>query len=200
MVNKIDLKFKSNDLEGVISENTISFHYGKHHSAYVDNYNKLIEGTSLADMSIEDVLKDTSKIDESIRQAVINNGGGAYNHNLYFEQFVKGGKALSNEELIAKINDTFGSFENMQKELIDCGMKTFGSGWSWLVLDNQELKVVSTKNQDSPISNNQVPLLTLDVWEHAYYLDYQNLRAKHLEDLFKIIDFSVVESRYTSNK
>lgn len=196
MEKLLDLKYDLAALEPVIDKETVDIHHNKHHNAYVTNFNGLIEGTDIQDKDITSILKDLSCIPQDIKQGVINNGGGVWNHNFYFDQLIPGGKELSNQELIDLINSTFGSFEELKNQLVDGGMKRFGSGWIWLVLNNDKLEIVNTLNQDCPISEGLVPLLTIDVWEHAYYLKYQNRRKEYLESIFDIIDFEVVEQRY----
>ncbi|MFV0247040.1 MAG: superoxide dismutase [Mycoplasmatales bacterium] len=196
MEKLLDLKYDLAALEPIIDKETVDIHHNMHHNAYVTNFNGLIEGTNIQDKDITSILKDLSCIPQDIKQGVINNGGGVWNHNFYFEQLKPGGKELSNQELIDLINSTFGSFEELKNQLVDGGMKRFGSGWIWLVLNNDRVEIVNTLNQDCPISEGLVPLLTIDVWEHAYYLKYQNRRKEYLESIFDIIDFEVVEQRF----
>jgi Fe-Mn family superoxide dismutase len=190
MEKLIELKFEANEFDGVINAETIETHHGKHLNTYVTNYNNLVEGTEYADMALTEVLKDTS----SLAQGIINNGGGVYNHNIYFEQL--GRNALVDGELKDLIISTFGSVEKLEEELLNAGLTQFGSGWSWLVIKDNALSVIKTANQDSPISEGYTVLVAVDVWEHAYYLDYKNLRADYIKKLFSIIDWEVVNARF----
>lgn len=192
----IKLKYGYKDLEPVVDALTMEIHHGKHHATYVAKYNGLVEGTEFENVDIKDVLSNLDKLPEDKKQAIINNGGGAYNHNVYFEQFTPGGSELKDGELSAKITETFGSVEAMLEELKNAGATRFGSGWSWLVVKNDELSIIQTLNQDSVLDEGYTPLLVLDVWEHAYYLKHQNRRPEYLNDIVTIIDWSEVESRY----
>lgn len=187
------LNYERNALEPVISANTLSYHHDKHHALYLENSLALIKDTEFADMGPEDILKDLSILPDDKKQAMINNIGGFYNHNLYFEQF---GTEMISEKFLTLIERDFGTFDNFKTKMVEAGMAQFGSGWASLVSKNGELSIVKSANQDSPVSDGYKVLLTFDVWEHAYYLDFQNLRKKHLEELFYIVNWSVVESRY----
>lgn len=191
-----DLNYGYTDLEPIIDKETMQTHHSKHHLAYVTNFNNAVKGTKHENMSVQEVLKDIENVDENIKGAIINNGGGVVNHNIYFTQLINGGKKINDNSFLEEINQTFGSLENLISELKLAGMKRFGSGWSWLVIDGSQLKVLSTPNQNSPIMDGQVPLLGIDVWEHAYYLKYQNRRAEYLDNIFSIIDWEVVTHRY----
>lgn len=195
-----ELKFKKDALAPHIDALTMEIHHEKHHAAYINNLNAALEGKpEYENWSIEKLLKQLDTISEDIRMAVRNNGGGHYNHQLFWESLTPDGKAPS-DDFMKVINEAFGSFDALKNQLKDAGVKRFGSGWSWLVLDNGALKVVSTANQDAPISSGQVELLGIDVWEHAYYLNYQNRRPDYLEAIFNVIDWSVVEARYLAAK
>ena len=180
----MDLDFKENDLEPVISKQTIEFHYGKHHKAYVDKVNELIKGTEFSNMDLEDII-EASFGNESLI-ALYNNAGQVYNHNVYWETMGIGEKL--GDEFRKEIADTFGSVEEFKNKLIDEGMKVFGSGWVWLVRDeNGSLKILTTRNGDTPLVLGYDSIFNIDVWEHAYYLDYQNLRKKYLEGVVNIL-------------
>ncbi len=190
-----ELKYNTDALEPYIDQKTMEIHHQKHHGAYVNNLNAALEGKAeFENLSIEELLKGLDKLPESIRGAVRNNGGGHYNHTLFWESLTPGGKAIS-PEFESKLNAAFGSFEAFKAAFKDAALKRFGSGWAWLVSDGGELKIVSTPNQDAPISDGLKELLGLDVWEHAYYLNYQNRRADYIEAFWSVVDWAVVESR-----
>jgi Fe-Mn family superoxide dismutase len=160
-----------------ISEDTLKFHHDKHHAAYVTNYNKMVEGTEYADMAIEAVIKAVAG--DASKSGIFNNGAQAWNHTFYWNCMKPGGGGQPTGALADKINADFGSFDKFKEEFKTAGTTQFGSGWAWLVLDNGTLKVTKTPNADNPLTHNQVPLLTMDVWEHAYYLDFQNRRPDY---------------------
>ena len=195
MKNLKELTYGYNEFDEVIDAATMEIHHSKHLAAYYANYNNLINGTKFEDMCVKDVIQDLNALDESIRTGVRNNGGGMLNHNLYFAQFKKE-SVLPEGKLKEKIISTFGSVEELIKQINAAGMTRFGSGWAWLVLDGEELKVMSTANQDSPLMDGFVPLIGIDVWEHAYYLKYQNRRAEYLENIWKIIDWEKINERF----
>lgn len=173
------LPYAENALEPVISANTISFHYGKHHKAYVDNLNKLIAGTEFVGLKLEKIITETAgKADKA---TIFNNASQAWNHEFYWNSLTVKGGGEPPAVLKKKIEASFGSVDACKKELVAAATTQFGSGWAWLVLDGDKLKVVKTSNADSPLSKGMKPLLTIDVWEHSYYLDYQNRRADYLE-------------------
>ena len=190
MFELITLPYGSKDLEPVISAQTLSFHHGKHLQAYVDNLNKLLPGSGLSlDLSLEEIVCKSSG-------AVFNNAGQILNHNLYFTQFCKGGSQLKDGFLKSQIVKQWGSVEAFQAEFVAKGVGLFGSGWVWLSCDAQgELVISQEAGASNPVVRGLKPLLTFDVWEHAYYLDYQNRRAAHLEALWQILDWSVIEKR-----
>jgi Fe-Mn family superoxide dismutase len=172
------LPYADNALDPVISSNTLGFHYGKHHKAYVDNLNKAIAGTPYADMSLEKMITGTyGKADQT---AIYNNAAQTWNHNFYWKSLKPGGGGEPPAALKQKIDAAFGSVDACKKELLTAATSQFGSGWAWLVSDGGKLAVVKTGNADSPLVKNQKALLTIDVWEHAYYLDYQNRRPDHV--------------------
>ena len=191
MFELITLPYGAKDLEPVISERTIGFHHGKHLQGYVDNLNKLLPGSGLEGLTLEEIVCKSSG-------GIFNNAGQILNHNLYFTQFCKGGVALADGgRLKAQIVKQWGSVEAFQAEFVAKGVGLFGSGWVWLSRDaNGELVITQEPGASNPVVRGLKPLLTFDVWEHAYYLDYQNRRAAHLETLWQILDWSVIEKRY----
>ena len=187
---KPQLPYAEDALEPVISRRTIEFHYGKHEQAYIDNLNKLIEGTEFAELPLEDVIHDA-------KGPLFNNASQAWNHIFYFFSFSPDGGGEPEGDLRKAIDRDFGSFENFKREFVDAGTKLFGSGWVWLSRDNSgRLFITQEGNAGNPITDGLTPILTFDVWEHAYYLDYQNRRADALNALWDIIDWPIVEARY----
>lgn len=185
-----NLPYASDALEPAISRKTIEFHYGKHEKAYIDNLNNLIEGTEFAELPLEQIIHDA-------KGPLFNNASQAWNHIFYFFSFSPHGGGEPEGELRAAIDRDFGSFENFKKEFVDAGVKIFGSGWVWLSRDNDgKLFITQESNAGNPITRGLTPILTFDVWEHAYYLDYQNRRADSLNALWDIIDWPIVEGRY----
>ena len=183
-------------LEPHIDEQTMRVHHDKHHQAYVDNANKALEGTEWADRPVEQVLANLDPLPEDIRTAVRNNAGGHANHTLFWEIMAPNGGGEPSGALADAINSTFDSLEELRKLVNDTGVKRFGSGWTWLVHDGTGLAVYSTANQDSPISNSDTPLLGIDVWEHAYYLKYQNRRPDYLEAWWNVVNWDAVAARF----
>ncbi len=185
-------------LEPHIDTQTMQIHHDKHHAAYVNNLNAaLASHASLADQSIEDILRNIGDVPEAARQAVINNGGGHANHTLFWEIMGPDGGGEPSGALGEALTAAFGSFADFKAKINDAGVKRFGSGWSWLVLDKGgALQVLSTANQDSPLMHGQTPLLGVDVWEHAYYLKYQNLRPKYLEAWWNTVNWAEVAKRF----
>jgi len=175
------LPWAENALEPVISAKTISFHYGKHHKTYVDNANKQIAGTELADLPLEDIVRAAAG--KADRVGVFNNAAQAWNHDFFWKSLRPKGGGEPPSALKAKMDAAFGSVDACKKELSNAAVQQFGSGWAWLVLEGDKLKVIKTGNADTPIAQNLKPLLTIDVWEHAYYLDYQNKRADYVNAL-----------------
>lgn len=184
------LPYAPEDLEPAISRETVHYHYGKHEKAYIDNLNALVRDTIYADMPLEEV----------IRQAdgpLFNNASQAWNHIFYFFTFSPDGGGEPSGALRRQIDKQYGSFEQFCRDFVEAGTKIFGSGWVWLSKDNNgELFITQTSNAGNPLRDGLIPLLTFDVWEHAYYLDYQNRRADALQALWQIVDWDVVESRY----
>ena len=184
------LPYAPDALAPAISEETVNFHYGKHEKAYIDNLNKLIEGTEFEDEELEDIIRNSSG-------ALFNNASQAWNHIFYFFSFSPDGGGEPAGELGKAIQEQFGSFEKFKEAFVDAGTKIFGSGWVWLSKDEQgRLFITQESNAGNPLTKGLTPILTFDVWEHAYYLDYQNRRADALKQLWDIVDWDVVESRY----
>jgi len=192
------LPYDYNALEPHIDEQTMHLHHDKHHQAYVDNANKALDGTEWANHSVEQVLANLEILPDEIQTAVRNNAGGHANHTLFWEIMSPDGGGEPGGSLANAINDTFGSVDELKKLVNDTGVKRFGSGWSWLVHDGTGLAVYSTANQDSPISNSDTPLLGIDVWEHAYYLKYQNRRPEYLEAWWNVVNWNAVQQRFES--
>jgi Fe-Mn family superoxide dismutase len=185
------LPWAENALDPVISANTISFHYGKHHKTYVDNLNNLVKGTEYESAPLEKIINETAgKADKA---GLFNNAAQVWNHTFYWNGLRPGGGGRPTGSVAQAIDAAFGSFDNFRKELAATSVSQFGSGWGWLVKDGASLKIVKTANAEVPFTKGQKPLLTLDVWEHAYYLDYQNRRAAHLDAVIdKLINWDFV--------
>lgn len=185
------LPYAENALEPVITANTIGFHYGKHHKGYVDNLNKLITGTEYADLSLEKIITSTAGRPE--RTAIFNNAAQTWNHTFYWNSMRSKGGGEPPAALKQKIEASFGSVDACKKELAGAAVSQFGSGWVWLVLEDGKLKVVKTANADVPLTTGKKPLLTVDVWEHAYYLDYQNRRPDYVNAVLeKLINWEFI--------
>jgi superoxide dismutase, Fe-Mn family len=185
-------------LEPHIDEATMRVHHDKHHQAYVDKVNAALEGTEWADKPIEEVVANLSQIPEDKRNAVRNNGGGHYNHSLFWEWLSPDGGGEPDGALADAISAAFGSFADFQGKLKDAGVNQFGSGWTWLVHDGSGLAVTSTANQDNPITDGKTPLLGIDVWEHAYYLQYQNRRPDYLDAVWNVVNWAKVAEGYAA--
>ena len=184
------LPYGRETLEPVISATTVDFHYGKHAKTYIENLNKLIENTIYADMDLEEIIRRSDG-------ALFNNASQAWNHIFYFFSFSPNGGGEPHGKLREAIDRDFGSFEDFKKKFVEAGVKVFGSGWVWLSRDVEgKLHITQASNAANPMTDGLTPILTFDVWEHAYYLDYQNRRADALNALWDIIDWEVVESRY----
>ena len=197
-----ELGYAYNALEAAIDAQTMEIHHSKHHAAYVNNLNAALENAPKFFMdSIEDVLRNINDVPQEIRQAVINNGGGHANHSLFWKILTPGGSNTPVGDVSREINSLFGSFENFVDAFSKAGATRFGSGWAWLVLNEQKkLEVYSTANQDSPLSKGHTPLLTLDVWEHAYYLRYQNRRPDYIKAFWSVVNWDKVNQFYQENK
>ncbi len=188
--NQPELPYAIDALEPAISARTIEFHYGKHEKTYIDNLNKLIKGTEYEDMELEEIIAHSEG-------ALFNNASQAWNHIFYFFSFSPEGRREPQGDLRKAIDRDFGSFEKFKEAFVDAGVGLFGSGWVWLSRDQQgKLLITQGPNASNPITEGLTPLLTFDVWEHAYYLDYQNRRADALRQLWDIVDWEVVENRY----
>ncbi|WP_163195620.1 superoxide dismutase [Clostridium thermarum] len=192
------LKYGYKDLEPFIDENTMNIHYTKHHATYINNLNAALEKyPDLAEKSLEDLLRGLGNLPEAIKTAVRNNGGGHYNHSLFWSIMTPNGEGTPEGKLNDDIVKTFGSFEAFKEEFTKAATTRFGSGWAWLVVDDSgNLKVTSTANQDNPIMDNLTPILGLDVWEHAYYLKYQNRRPEYISAWWNIVSWKEVSRLY----
>ncbi|MCM1451742.1 MAG: superoxide dismutase [Clostridium sp.] len=184
------LPYANDALEPVISRETIEYHYGKHEKAYIDNLNRLIKGTEYEDMELEEIIQNS-------KGALFNNASQAWNHIFYFFTFAPNSGGEPSGELRKAIDRDFGSFDKFKEAFVEAGVGLFGSGWVWLSSDeNGKLFITQGSNAENPLTKGLNPLLTFDVWEHAYYIDYKNLRADYLKKLWDIVDWDVVESRY----
>ncbi len=193
-----DLGFAHDALEPHIDTATMQIHHGKHHQAYVNNVNAALEGVDLGDTSIEALLADLSVVPADKKQAVINNGGGHANHSLFWQVLAPGGANAPSGDLAAAIDSTFGGLDAFKEEFQKAGATRFGSGWAWLCVDNGNLCVCSTANQDSPLMEGKTPILGCDVWEHAYYLNYQNRRPDYLAAFWSVVNWDVVAANFAS--
>ena len=192
------LPYAYDALEPHIDKATMEFHHDKHHQAYVDKANAALAGTPLEDVAIEDVLTDLSQVPADKRAAVQNNGGGHYNHSLFWESMSPAGGGAPDGALAQAIDSVFGSFDAFKASMKEAGVNQFGSGWSWLVHSGSELAIMGTANQDNPISNGSTPLLGVDVWEHAYYLKYQNRRPDYIEAWWNVVNWRKVSERFAA--
>jgi Fe-Mn family superoxide dismutase len=190
------LPYDPDALEPTIDGQTMRIHHGKHHQAYVDNLNKAVEGTEWADRPVEDVVRNLDAIPEDKRTAVRNNGGGHANHSLFWQIMRPNGGGDPSGALEAAIAAAFGDPDQLKARLNDEGVKRFGSGWTWLVVSGGELEVLSTPNQDSPLMDGKAPILGIDVWEHAYYLKYQNRRPDYLASWWDVVNWDEVGRRF----
>jgi len=188
------LPYEKSALEPHISANTLNFHHGKHHQAYIDNLNKLVAGTDMETLSLEAIIKKIAGSSNNI--AIFNNAAQAYNHDFFWHSLRPVAQPSEpSVKLSALINESFGSLENFYNELKTAALGQFGSGWVWLVKDGENLKIMKTANADTPIAHNLKPLLTIDVWEHAYYLDYQNRRADFVDGVMRnLLNWEFAES------
>lgn len=186
-------------LEPYISEETLHFHHGKHYITYVNKLNEIIKNyPNLQNMTLEQLLIDSNSIPCEIKTAIKNNAGGVYNHELYFACMNHSDCEIPTDRLALAINTAFGSIDNFKAQLSTAAISQFGSGYAWLILCNNQLEILSTPNQDTPISDTVIPLLCIDVWEHAYYLQYQNLRPDYVNNWFNLINWDYVGARYMS--
>jgi superoxide dismutase, Fe-Mn family len=193
-----DLPYAFDALEPHIDARTMEIHHDRHHATYVTNVNAALEGTDLADLPIEELLQSLDRVPDDKRNAVRNNGGGHYNHTLFWESMSGSGGGEPGGDLSGAIDSAFGSFSDFQGKLKAAGLGQFGSGWAWVVRDGSGLAVMSTPNQDNPISQGKTPLLGVDVWEHAYYLLYQNKRPDYIDAWWNVVDWDVVAKRFSA--
>jgi len=195
------LPYAFDALEPHIDARTMEIHHDRHHKTYVDNLNKAIaDAPELAKKSVEDLLKDLNSVPEKIRTAVRNSGGGHFNHSLFWQMMKKGGGGEPKSELAKAIDKSFGNFADFKTKFNEAATKVFGSGWAWLVRDGQDLKIESAPNQDTPLTAGKTPILGLDVWEHAYYLKYQNKRADYIAAWWNVVNWDFVAERYAKMK
>ncbi len=191
------LPYSFDALEPHIDARTMEIHHDRHHATYVNNLNDALSGhASLADKSVEELISNLDQVPESIRTAVRNNGGGHANHTLFWEILSPNGGGTPTGELAKAIDDAFGSFDQFKEAFTDAAIKRFGSGWAWLVVKDGALAVTSTPNQDSPLMEGAQPILGLDVWEHAYYLKYQNKRPEYVAAFWNVVNWEEVNKRY----
>ncbi|KAB8128430.1 superoxide dismutase [Gracilibacillus oryzae] len=196
-----DLPYAYDALEPHIDKETMNIHHTKHHNTYVTKLNAALEGhDDLANKSIEDILANLDAVPENIRTAVRNNGGGHANHSLFWTLLSSNGGGEPTGELAEAINSKFGSLDSFKEEFANAAAGRFGSGWAWLVVENGNLAITSTPNQDTPISEGKTPILGLDVWEHAYYLKYQNKRPDYIAAFWNVVDWDKVASLYNEAK
>ncbi len=197
----IKLPFETNSLEPFMDKETIEIHHGKHHKGYVNKLNIAIEKyPELSEKKVEWLLENISEISTEIRQKIINFGGGVYNHNFFWSILKKEILFNSESEIGKEIIKKFGSFDNFKKEFEEKGNTLFGSGWVWLVLKNNELEIIQTTNQESPLSGKMIPLITADVWEHTYYLKYKNKRNEFLENFWNVLNWEKINENFTKAK
>jgi len=192
-----DLPYDYNALEPTIDEQTMHLHHDKHHQAYVNAANGLLEGTEWADKPVEEVLKNLGSLGDKAT-GVRNQAGGHYNHSLFWEWMSPNGGGAPDGDLGSAIDSAFGSFDDFKAQFKDAGVKRFGSGWAWLIHDGSGLAIVSTANQDNPISDGNTPLLGVDVWEHAYYLNYQNRRPDYLDAWWNVVNWAKVAEGFSA--
>ena len=195
-----ELPYNFDALEPHIDAKTMEIHHGKHHATYVNNLNKAIEGTDLGKQTIEELVAKIEQVPATIQTAVRNNGGGHANHSLFWTILSPNGGGEPTGELKTAIDTTFGSFEKFKEEFSAAAAGRFGSGWAWLAVANGKLEVMSTPNQDSPLMEGKTPILGLDVWEHAYYLKYQNRRPEYIDAFWNVVNWDEVTRRYAAAK
>ena len=193
-----DLPYDYNALEPHIDEATMRVHHDKHHAAYVTNANAALEGTEWAEKPVEEVLQNLSSLPQDKQGPVRNNAGGHYNHSLFWEWMSPDGGGSPDGDLGSAIDSAFGSFDDFKSQFKDAGVKRFGSGWAWLIHDGSGLAIVSTANQDNPISDGKTPLLGVDVWEHAYYLKYNNRRPDYIDAWWDVVNWPAVAEAFDS--
>jgi len=195
------LPYAYDALEPHIDAHTMEIHHDRHHAAYVANLNKAVANIDIGGkLTVEELLKDLNAVPENIRAAVRNNGGGHYNHSLFWLMMKKDGGGEPTGDLAKAIDASFGNFGAFKEKFTEASTKVFGSGWTWLVADSGKLKIVSTPNQDTPLSTGQIPFLGLDVWEHAYYLKHQNKRVDYIADWWNVVNWDFVSECYAKAK
>ena len=194
------LPYAHDALEPHIDAKTMEMHHGKHHNGYVTKVNAAIEGTGLESKSIEDLISNLNDVPEDKRTAVRNNGGGHANHSLFWSIMKPGGGGAPAGDLAAAIDEAFGSFDGFKEQFSAAAATRFGSGWAWLAVDGGKLVVESTPNQDNPLMEGRTPILGLDVWEHAYYLNYQNRRPDYISAFFNVVNWDAVAERFAAAK
>ncbi|MBD8587780.1 superoxide dismutase [Peribacillus simplex] len=195
------LPYAYDALEPHIDKETMNIHHTKHHNTYVTNLNNALEGNQeLLSKSVEEIVANIDAVPEAVRTAVRNNGGGHANHTLFWEILSPNGGGQPTGELADAITSKFGSFDSFKEEFAKAATTRFGSGWAWLAVNNGELEVTSTPNQDNPLSEGKTPLLGLDVWEHAYYLNYQNRRPEYINSFWNVVNWDEVAKRYSAAK
>ena len=195
-----NLPYAHNALEPHIDARTMEIHHGKHHNAYVTNVNAALEGTDLGNQSIEDLLRNINSVPADKKTAVQNNGGGHANHSLFWQIMSPNGGGMPSGDLASAIDAAFGGFDAFKEQFSNAAKTRFGSGWAWLVVNGGNLEVYSTANQDSPYMEGKTPILGLDVWEHAYYLNYQNRRPDYVEAFFNVVNWDKVGELYAAAK
>jgi Fe-Mn family superoxide dismutase len=194
-----ELGYEYDSLEPFIDAKTMEIHHTKHHQGYVDKFNKALEGNDLAGKPVEEILADLESVPESIRTAFMNNGGGHANHSFFWPTLKKDVPAEG--EVVEAIKETFGSLDSFKEKLAEAATSRFGSGWAWLVMDeDNKLEIMSTANQDSPLSQGKKPILGLDVWEHAYYLKYQNKRPDYINAFWNVLNWKQVNENFLKSK
>jgi len=198
MIELPKIEYGYNALEPYIDEQTMRIHHTKHHQAYTDNFNKAIENTNLKNKKPEEIIMNLNLVPENIRTAVRNNGGGYVNHKLFWQILKKDVKIKG--EILKAINEKFSSFDKFKEEFSNAAMTQFGSGWAWLVMNKGSLEIMKTSNQDSPLTEGKNPILCIDVWEHAYYLKYQNKRVEYVQNFFNVINWDKVNELYSTAK
>jgi Fe-Mn family superoxide dismutase len=199
MYEQPELGFSYDALEPHFDKETLEIHYNKHHAAYVKKFNAAVEGTDSDDKELFDLIKNIGNVPEDIRTAVRNNGGGALNHSFFWEVLCSASESGEPGEKVGEaINEAFGSYDEFEKQFSDAAATVFGSGWAWLVIGDNGLEIMKTANQENPISSGKNPILVLDVWEHAYYLKYRNLRPDYIKAFFNLINWEKVEENFLS--
>jgi len=193
------LPYAYDALEPSIDKETMEIHHSKHHNTYVTNLNNAVEGTEFADKSLDELVENLSSLPEDIQTAVRNNGGGHYNHSLFWELLSPEQKEIP-AELKKAIEDKFGSVDSFKEKFEAAAAGRFGSGWAWLIIGNDGLEIVSTPNQDNPVMDGQKPVFGVDVWEHAYYLKYQNKRPEYLKNIWNVVNWDKVNELYQAAK